>query len=98
MVINIIRTYILMIEKEGIAMTINISKLESELVVSFDYSQERITKIKSINGHKWNPIDKIWTIPFTEGNLLTLKELFRNEQKNIDKYNYNRKFIINIWM
>ena len=65
-------------------MTVNISKRESELVVSFDYSQERITKVKSINGHKWNPNDKIWTIPFTESNLLMLKELFRNEQKNID--------------
>ena len=50
MVINIIGTYILIIVKEGITMTINISKRESELVVSFDYSQERITKVKSING------------------------------------------------
>ncbi len=65
-------------------MTINISKRENELAVSFDYSQERIVKVKSIEGHKWNANDKIWTIPFTEDNLLMLKELFKNEQKNID--------------
>jgi integrase/recombinase XerD len=65
-------------------MTVNISKCETELVVSFDYSQERIGKVKSIKGHKWNAKDKIWTIPFTEENLATLKELFKNEQKNID--------------
>lgn len=70
--------------KEGIAMTINISKRERELAVSFDYSQERISKIKSIEGHKWCANDKIWAIPFTEENLVMLKELFKNEQKNID--------------
>ena len=68
-------------------MTVNISKCESELTVSFDYSQERITKVKSIKGHKWNANDKIWTIPFTEENLVVLKELFKNEQRNIDLEN-----------
>ena len=69
--------------KEGVAMTINISNRESELAVSFDYSQERISKIKSIKGHKWYANDKIWTIPFTEENMVMLKELLKNEQKNI---------------
>ena len=64
-------------------MSINISEHKSELIVSFDYSQERIAKIKCIKGHKWNAIDKIWAIPFTEENLAMLKELFKNEQKNI---------------
>ncbi|MBZ9685864.1 hypothetical protein G9F72_005845 [Clostridium estertheticum] len=84
MVMTIIRTYVLEIWKKGSAMTINISKHESELAVSFDYSQERIAKIKSIKGHKWNAKDKTWIIPFTEENLAMLKELFKNEQKNID--------------
>jgi len=48
MVITIIRTYVLIMQKEGITMTVNISKHENELSVSFDYSQERISKIKSI--------------------------------------------------
>ena len=41
MIINIIRTNVLMIRKEIITIGVNISKLENELVVSFDYSQER---------------------------------------------------------
>lgn len=90
MVINNIRTYILILLKEGITMTVNISKRDNELVVLFDYSQERITKVKSIRGHKWNANDKIWTIPFTEENLVMLKELFKNEQKNIDIENNSR--------
>lgn len=82
MVITTLRTHVLIIQKEGIAMTVNISKHESELIISFDYSKERIAKVKSIKGHKWNVTDKIWTVPFTEENLILLKDLFKNEQKN----------------
>jgi integrase/recombinase XerD len=65
-------------------MSVNISKRQNELIVSFNYSQERIAKLKSIKGHKWNVTEKIWTIPFTEENILLLKDLFKNEQKNLD--------------
>jgi len=65
-------------------MSVNISKRQGELIVSFDYSPIRIAKVKSIKGHKWNSADKIWTVPFTEDNLLLLKDLFKNEQKSID--------------
>ncbi|MCB2299347.1 hypothetical protein [Clostridium tagluense] len=44
-------------------MTVNVPKHENELAVSFDYSQERIAKVKSIKGHKWNSNDKTWNIP-----------------------------------
>lgn len=76
--------------KEGIAMTVNISKHESQLIILFDYSKERISKVKSIKGHRWNSNDKTWSIPFTEENLAMLKELFKNEQKNIDVENNSR--------
>ena len=84
MVITITRTHVPMMQKEGIAMSVNISKFQDELIVSFDYSVERISKIKSIKGHKWNSNDKIWTVPFTDQNLILLKKLFKNEQNNID--------------
>lgn len=71
-------------------MTINISKHDCELTIAFDYSQQRIAKVKSIKGHKWNANEKIWTISFTEENLVILKELFKNEQKNIDVENNSR--------
>ncbi|MFL0269288.1 site-specific tyrosine recombinase/integron integrase [Candidatus Clostridium radicumherbarum] len=65
-------------------MTINIAKLKDELVISFEYSPVRVAKIKSLKFYKWNPDKKIWTVPFTEENLNMLKELFKNEQKNIN--------------
>jgi len=65
-------------------MAVNISKTGNTLVVRFDYSPVRVTKVKSIKGYKWNPDKKIWTVPFTEGNLNILKVLFNNEEKNIE--------------
>jgi integrase/recombinase XerD len=76
-------------------MTINISKLKEELVISFEYSPVRIAKIKTVIGYKWDPDKKIWTVPFTERNLNKIKELFKDEQKNIDfeENIYNEKLI-----
>lgn len=65
-------------------MAINISKLSNELIISFEYSPVRVAKIKSLKVHKLNPDKRIWSVPFTEENLNMLKELFKNEQKNID--------------
>lgn len=88
-------THILMIKKRGIAMAINISKHNDELVIAFEYSPVRIAKIKSIRGHIWNANKKVWTVPFSEENLKHLKELFKNEQKNIDfeENLYNKKLL-----
>lgn len=68
-------------------MSIKISKLSDQLIVSFDYSQERIKKIKSFKGCKWNPDKKEWTVPYNDENLCTLKKLFGNEKLNIDFIN-----------
>lgn len=65
-------------------MSVKISKQEDILVIIFSYSPDRISKVKSINGHKWNPDKKIWSVPFSSENLETLKRLFKNEQLNID--------------
>jgi site-specific recombinase XerD len=66
------------------AMSVTVSKLEDRLIVSFNYSPDRISKIKSISGHRWDPSKKEWTIPFTEENIAVLKKLYKNEQLTID--------------
>lgn len=68
-------------------MSVKISKLENELIIIFDYSPERINKIKSMKGHRWNPDKKEWTVPFSTENFNILKKLFRNEQLDIDFIN-----------
>lgn len=65
-------------------MSVKVSKSEDHLAIKFDYSPDRIGKIKSIKGYKWNPDKKEWTIPFIEENIRKLKELFKNEQLVLD--------------
>lgn len=65
-------------------MSVKVSKSEDHLVIKFDYSLDRIGKIKSIKGYRWNPHKKEWTLPFIEDNIKRLKELFKNEQLILD--------------
>lgn len=65
-------------------MSVNITQKGNVLVVHFNYSPERIAKVKTIMGHKWNPDERIWTVPFTDENMDKLKRLFNNEVKNIN--------------
>jgi len=65
-------------------MSVNITKKENTLIVCFTYSSDKIAKIKSIRGYKWHIDKKVWTVPYTEENLKTLKALFKNELKNIE--------------
>lgn len=65
-------------------MAINISKEENLLIVRFDYSSVRISKIKQIKGYKWDRNKKVWHIPYTWDNLALLKELYKNEQVQVD--------------
>jgi hypothetical protein len=44
----------------GIKMVVKITKKENILQVSFKYSPEKIAKIKTIKGYKWNPDKKMY--------------------------------------
>jgi site-specific recombinase XerD len=64
-------------------MSVNIDKSEDSLVIKFDYSPERIAKIKTIFGYKWNVSEKIWTIPYSDANIEVLKKLYKSERIDI---------------
>ena len=74
---------------------IEISKTESELLVKFDYSPERVRKIKTIRPATWNPKEKVWVIPNSIEMLEVLKKLFCSERINIvfEKCEYNEKAV-----
>lgn len=44
-----------------------------------------ISKIKSIEGYKWHPEEKFWTIPNTNGNLQKIIFIFGKEEIVIDQ-------------
>ncbi|EYE89257.1 integrase, partial [Fervidicella metallireducens AeB] len=64
-------------------MAVVIDRKNDELLVKFDYSPERIAKVKTIEGYRWNALQKTWIIPFNEDNLAALKCLYHNEQMKI---------------
>lgn len=77
-------------------MSVKIDKTEDFLVVKFDYSPERIIKIKTICGYKWEVSEKVWTVPYTEENLEALKKLYKNERIDIAfRYDPENDRIIN---
>lgn len=72
-----------------------IDKKDNELLVKFDYSPERVRKIKTIRPATWNPKEKVWIIPNSTEMLEMLKKLFCSEQINIvfEKCKFNEKVV-----
>jgi site-specific recombinase XerD len=75
---------------------VEIDKKENKLLVKFDYSPERVNKIKTIRPASWNPKEKVWVIPDSTEMLEMLKKLFYSEQINIvfEKCEFNEKVIV----
>lgn len=77
-------------------MSVYIDKLDDRFMIKFDYSPERIAKIKTICGYKWDTADKVWLVPQNEENLEALKKLFKNERIDIKfKHNPENDKVIN---
>lgn len=72
------------LERSELIMSINISKKENKLIITFPYLPDRVQKIKTISGHSWSPDNKEWSVPYTSENINSLNTLFRNEQITID--------------
>ena len=55
-----------------------------KITVAFPYDPSRISKIKAIEGHKWNPDKKHWSFPDSEGVVHKILKVFGQEQVHID--------------
>ena len=63
----------------------NIGKDASgRIVVSFSYDPSIVTKIKTIEGRKWHPVEKHWSFPYTNGLLEKILEVFGDKNVKID--------------
>jgi SNF2 family DNA or RNA helicase len=52
---------------------------DNDIILKFNYNYEIIEKLKKIPGHRWNPIDKSWSIPIVHYKYLLNFDL-NNEQ------------------
>jgi integrase/recombinase XerD len=74
------------IEEVDIAMSITLSRgKDNDIIISFDYSVERVKKIKLIDGNKYDSKQKCWTIPYENIAYHKLLALFKNEEIIIKK-------------
>jgi excisionase family DNA binding protein len=48
----------------------------NRVIVRIPYNQELIEKIKTISGRKWNPQGKYWEVPYSDGLIAKLQNLF----------------------
>ena len=58
---------------------------EEELIVKFNYTSGRVKKIKLIDGRRWDPEEKFWTIPYTEEAVEQLFNIFEDEEILVDE-------------
>lgn len=49
------------------------------LIITFDYSPERVRKIKQVS-NRWNQLGKYWEIPYTEQDIKRLLNVFQDEE------------------
>lgn len=61
-------------------MAVYINRNDNLLTVKFDYSYDRITKIKAFEGCRWDCLNKYWTVPFSDMNLDKLKKIYCREK------------------
>lgn len=74
---------------------VEIDKKDNDLLVKFDYSAERINKIKTIRAAWWNAKERAWIVPYSTDMLEILKKLFCSERLEIsfEKQGFNQKVI-----
>jgi site-specific recombinase XerD len=58
--------------------------LSGRIIVSFSYNPQLVTKIKTIEGRRWHPIEKYWSFPNNDGILEKILEVFGGEQIHIE--------------
>ena len=68
-------------------MTIKISRdVENRITVSFPYNPDYIAKIKTMQGYRWHPEEKYWSLPLDNGILDRFASLFEDERLEIDHF------------
>ncbi|WP_408956122.1 site-specific tyrosine recombinase/integron integrase [Natroniella sp. ANB-PHB2] len=70
-------------------MSIYLEKEAEEIIVKFNYSADRVKRIKKINGRKWDPKRKAWRIPYSIKNIEEIKRLFKDDKLYI---NFDKQF------
>lgn len=76
-------------------MTIEVYKIEDGFIaVKFSYSQDRVTRVKKIQGARWSPDKRYWTLRDNPKTIEKLKDVFDNEEVKL-MFNTNEESVNN---
>lgn len=62
----------------------NIS-VEGQLIIRFEYTSERVNRIRTISGRQWHSKEKYWTIPLEVQTIAKFFKVFNHEDICIEK-------------
>ena len=75
---------------------IDVNKVGNELKITFKYSKDKITKIKMIQGYRWDTVQKAWFVPDNLDNIIVLKRLFEIEDIKSETNNHSQILYSNL--
>lgn len=59
-------------------------EVSGRIMVTFSYDQTSVAKIKTIEGRRWHPKEKYWSVPYSEGIIERLLSLFGEDGVELD--------------
>ncbi|RZN37553.1 MAG: hypothetical protein EFT35_05985 [Methanophagales archaeon ANME-1-THS] len=63
---------------------LEVRKDEERVKIYFPYNPAYITKIKTIEGYRWHPEERCWSVPYSEGVVKRMVSLFDGEKVEAD--------------
>ena len=55
------------------------------ITISFPYNSDCIAKIRTVEGYRWHPEEKCWSVPYSEGVVKRIVSLFDGEKVEVGK-------------
>lgn len=71
---------------------IEVRKDGGRIKISFPYNPDYITKIKTIEGYRWHPEEKYWSVPYSDDVIARILSIFSGEEVEIDPFLQSAEF------
>lgn len=68
---------------------VSVQEAGNELKITFNYSADKVNKIKTLKGHRWDPSQKAWYIHNSHDNIISLEKLFSEDVIGIKQQSYD---------
>jgi len=65
-------------------LNIEVRKMSERIAISFPYDPALVAKVKSIQGSRWHPEKKYWSLPYSEGVLERILSTFEGDGVHVN--------------